>query len=351
MPTVRRRTRTAKASPRNARPGRTKARAQARRPRARRAAAAQAWQSDPLLGDSRAIARVREQIHRIASTQAAALIEGEAGTGKGAVARAIHAHGPRRERPFVAIDCERSEPGTLERELFGGEGRAPEAGPEALARAHGGTLFLEEIDAASAAVQVRLLRLLQEHVYERLGGEAMLRADVRLIAGTRRDLRQRVDDGRFRDDLLVRLSTARIALPPLRERVEDIPSLVEGFLREANRRHRRGVQRVTRGVLERLQRHPWPGNQRELRDTIDGMVVSAAGGRPLDLADLPQPLRGEGAGPERVVVAPGMTVEETVRALIVATMEHVGHDRPRAAAMLGIGLRTLYRKIKQYGIR
>jgi len=306
---------------------------------------------DPLLGSSRAIARVREQVYRIASTRAAVLIDGEAGTGKGAAARAIHAAGPRRAGPFLAIDCERSGREGFERELFGGDG----AEPGALARAHEGTLFVEEIGFASETAQARLLRLLQEGAFERTGeragGGATQRVDVRLIAGTRHDLDARVREGRFRDDLLRRLSAARIAMPALRERAEDIPTLVERFVREANRRHRRGVTRVTRGVLERLERHAWPGNVRELRDTIDAMVVSAPGGRPLDLADLPEALRGESPGARPVAIAPGMTVEETVRALIVATLEHVGNDRPRAAAMLGIGLRTLYRKIKQYGIR
>ena len=332
-------------------PSRAGPRPRARRSDRRRAPAAapaaprEAWESHPLLGGSRAITRVREQIHQVAATRAAVLIDGEAGTGKGAAARAIHAGGPRRAGPFVAIDCERSGGEAFERELFGGD--HAEAG--ALARAHQGTLFVEEIGAASASAQARLLRLLQEGVFER-GGGATLRVDVRLIAGSRHDLDARVREGRFRDDLLRRLAAARIEMPALRERVEDIPTLVERFVREANRRHRRGVRRVTRGVLERLERHAWPGNVRELRDTIDAMVVSAPGGRPLDLADLPPALRAESAGQEPLAIAPGMTVEEAVRALIVATLEHVGHDRPRAAAMLGIGLRTLYRKIKQYGI-
>jgi two-component system response regulator HydG len=333
--------------PRSRRAGGRRARRAPPTPAAARAAPQEAWESDPLLGDSRAIARVREQIHQVASTRAAVLIDGEAGTGKGAAARAIHAGGPRRAGPFVAIDCERSGGEALERELFGGDHM--EAG--ALARAHQGTLFVEEIGAASAAAQARLLRLLQEGAFERTGGGATLRVDVRLVAGTRHGLDARVREGRFRDDLLRRLSAARIAMPALRDRAEDIPTLVERFVREANRRHRRGVRQVTRGVLERLERHAWPGNVRELRDTIDAMVVSAPGGRPLDLADLPPALRAESAGQEPLAIAPGMTVEEAVRALIVATLEHVGHDRPRAAAMLGIGLRTLYRKIKQYGIR
>jgi two-component system response regulator HydG len=292
---------------------------------------------------------VREQIHQVATTRAAVLIDGEAGTGKGAAARAIHAHGPRRAGPFVAIDCERSGRDGFEHELFGGDHAEPARGC-APTRAR----CSWRVGAASGTAQARLLRLPQEGAFELTGsapgrtGAAPHGASTRLITGTRHDLDASVRR-RFRDDPLRRLGGAdRDAA--LRDRAEDIPTLVERFLREANRRHRRGVKRVTRGVLERLERNSWPGNVRELRDTIDAMVVSAPGGRPLDLADLPLALRGESAGAESLGVAPGMTVEEAVRALIVATLEHVGHDRPRAAAMLGIGLRTLYRKIKQYGI-
>jgi len=306
-------------------------------------------EGDPLIGRSRAITRVLEQIQRIASTHAAVLIEGEPGTGKGAAARAIHDRGSRHAEAFVALDGAGVEPVAQEEALFGTQAGG-RAAPGAVERADGGTLYLAEVGALTHAVQVRLLRLLQERAFERIGGERTLHADVRLVAGTRRDLAVAAREGRFRDDLLARIAAARITMPTLRERVEDVPALVERFLREANRRHRRGVKRVTRGVLERLQRHPWPGNVRELADTIEAMVVAAPGGRPLDLADLPQPLRADGGGPESVRLAPGMTVEEAVRALIVATLEHVGQDRRRAAAMLGIGLRTLYRKIRQYGI-
>ncbi|MGH7730439.1 MAG: sigma 54-interacting transcriptional regulator, partial [Candidatus Eiseniibacteriota bacterium] len=212
-------------------------------------------------------------------------------------------------------------------------------------------LYLDEVAAAPQAVQIRLLPLLQERAFERVGGRTAIPVDVRLIAGTARDIGGLAREGRFREDLLRRLAAARIAMPPLRERREDIPPMVERFLREANRRHRRRVKGVTRGVLEILQRHAWPGNVRELRDTVESMVVSAPGGRPLDLADLPRPLRAGADARERVEIAPGMTVEEAERALIAATLAHVGHDKPRAAAMLGIGLRTLYRKIKEYGAK
>jgi len=312
---------------------------------------AQVPSGDPFIGRSRAIGRVIEQVRHLAATHAAVWIEGEAGTGKGAVARAIHRLGPRREGPFVSIDCAGGEPGALERDLFGVEAPAAAASPGGLEQADSGTLYLDDIAAAPQAVQIRLLRLLHDGAFERVGGRTTIRVDVRLIAGTAREIAALAREGLFREDLLRRLAAARIAMPPLRERGEDIPPMVEWFLRDANRRHRRRVKSVTRGVLEILQRHPWPGNVRELRDTVESMVVSAPGGRPLDLADLPRPLRSAAEVQERVEIAPGMTVEEAERALIAATLAHVGHDKPRAAAMLGIGLRTLYRKIKVYGIR
>lgn len=305
---------------------------------------------EPFAGRSRAITRIIEQVRHLASGHSAVLIEGEAGTGKGGTARALHALGPRHAGPFVALDCA-GVAGDLERELFGVEAPDLEARPGGLERADGGTLYLEEIATAPQAVQVRLLRLLQERAFERVGGRDTIRADVRLIAGTTPDLAQSVTEGRFREDLFRRLAVARIALPPLRERREDIPALVDRFLRDANRRLHRRVKGLTRGVLERLERHAWPGNVRELRDTIESMVVSAPGGRPLDLTDLPEALRGGVDTRARVEISPGMTVEEVERALIAATLAYVGHDKPRAAAMLGIGLRTLYRKIQQYGLR
>ncbi len=305
---------------------------------------------EPFIGRSRAITRIVEQVRHLATGHAAVLIEGEAGTGKGGTARAIHALGPRRDGPFVAIDCAAADPGALERELFGVEEPEEPARPGGLERADGGTLYLEEIAAAPQAVQIRLLRLLQERDFERVGGRTTIRVDVRLLAGSTPDLDGPVREGGFREDLFRRLAVARIAMPPVRERREDIPGLVERFLKDANRRHHRRVKGVTRGVLERLERHAWPGNVRELRDTIESMMVSAPGGRPLDLTDLPEALRGGGDAHGRAEISPGMTVEEVERALIAATLAHVGHDKPRAAAMLGIGLRTLYRKVKEYGL-
>ncbi len=302
-------------------------------------------------GRSRAIIRVVEQVRHLASMHAAVLIEGEVGTGKRLAARAIHEASSRRSEAFVGIDCGALDGSMIECELFGLESTASGIRPGRLEEADGGTLFLDEIGAAPHGVQVQLLRLLQDRAFERVGGQSTIRVDVRLMAATSRDLAVQVRAGGFRDDLFQRLAVARVAMPPLRERREDVPPLVEQFLRELGRAHRRRVRGVTRGVLERLQQHAWPGNVHELRNALESMVVSAPGGRPLDLADLPQPLRAGRGGAEPLEIAIGMTVGEAERLLIAATLEHVGHHKPRAAAMLGIGLRTLYRKIQECGIR
>ncbi len=308
-----------------------------------------------LVGHSRSIVRVVEQLRHIASTRATVLIEGEAGTGKGLAAQAIHRNGPRKSERFVSVHLGTLALGAIESELFGRErdalpgADAPRRGSFETAEA--GTLYLGEIGEAPPAVQVRLLRAIQDHTFERTGGTQTLKSDVRLIAGTQRDLSADVKSGRFREDLYYRLSAVKVRMPALRERGDDIPLLVEVFLRDLNREHGRRVTGITRGVLERLTRHPWPGNVLELRNAVEGMVVFARGRRPLDLSDLPEWLKEAGSESPRLELAVGMTVEEAEQKLIAATLQHTGHDKPRAAAMLGIGLRTLYRKIKQHGIR
>jgi DNA-binding NtrC family response regulator len=303
-----------------------------------------------LSGRSRALQRVMEQVRQIAATRATVLIEGEPGTGKGLVAQAIHQHGPRRHEPFVRIDCAAGA-AVLEGELFGrdvAEGGAATAGR--LELADGGTLLLDEIGAAPAGVQVRLLRVLQDRTFERVGGGVTLTSDARIIAATSVDLVAEVAAGRFRADLHSRLVVVRIAIPPLRQHADDVPLLVEGFIRDANAAHGRRVTGITRGALDRLAAHDWPGNVRELRNVVEAMVAFARGRRALDLSDLPDALRGADAEFERLELAVGMTVEEAERRLIAATLRHTGGDKPRAAGILGIGLRTLYRKIAQYGM-
>ena len=306
-----------------------------------------------IIGSSPAMERVVEQVEHLGATRVTVLIQGESGTGKSFVARALHEGSTRRNGRFVWVSLGAATEEVIEAELFGvdrpAEGEAPRRGRIELAES--GTLFLDRVDEAPPVLQMKLLRVLREREYERVGGDETRRADVRVIAATRRDLATEAEAGRFRPDLLQRLGAVVIHLPALRERVEDIPLLVEAFLRELNREHARKVTGVTRGTLERLMRYDWPGNVRQLRSTLEGMVVFAQGRRALDLSDLPVDLREPEAEDSAMRLAVGMTLEESERRLLEATLRQTGFDKPRAASLLGIGLTTLYRKIERYGIR
>jgi DNA-binding NtrC family response regulator len=301
-----------------------------------------------LTGRSRAIQRVRDQAFRLAATRAPVLLEGEPGSGKGVVARALHHLGPRRERRLERVRCGALSEGLLETELFGSD---PAGAPGAVERADGGTLFLDEVDRVSLPAQARLLRLVQERTFERTGGAGARRADVRLVAACDGDLARRVRAGQFRDDLYHLLSATRVHLPPLRERRDDLPLLVEELVRAANRAHGRRVPGVTMGVLDRLARHDWPGNVSELRNVIDGMVSTARGRKPLDVESLPAALRGGHELRSTVALSVGMTLEAAERKLVEATLAHTRGDKRRAAAMLGVSLRTLYRRLEAWARR
>ncbi len=306
-------------------------------------------------GHSAAVSRMIDQVRQVAPTRANVLIVGETGTGKELLAQAIHQHSPRAKERYVRVHLAALTEGAVERELFGHErGAFPGATEARVGRielADGGTLFLDEIGEIAPPVQAKLLRVLQEQELERVGGRATLRVDVRVVAATNQSLEERVAQGRFREDLYDQLRVVTVRVPPLRERAEDIPLLVEHFLREFNREHGRRVTGITRGALQQLSTYEWPGNVRELKNTIEGMVVFADGRRPVDVSDLPQGLQNARREDAASVTLPvGLSMAEVEKRFIEETLRAVRYDKPRAAEMLGIGLRTLYRKLKEYEI-
>ena len=298
--------------------------------------------------------RLREAIQQVAATDAAVLILGETGTGKELAAEAIHYGGPRAERPFVKVSCAALPEGLLESELFGHERGAFTGARERrkgrFELAHGGTLFLDEVGDMSPPTQAKLLRALQEQEFERVGGTETLRVNVRLIAATNRDLGGLVAEGAFREDLYYRLNVVPIPVPPLRERAEDIPALMAHFLRAFAERWGKPVPEVTGDALALLCRYAWPGNVRELQHVAESMVVFSKGG-PVTAAELPAAVRGDerrGDASDRV---PGATLRDLERQAIARTLVATGGNKRKAAEILGIGLKTLYRKIQEFGLQ
>lgn len=300
--------------------------------------------------------RIYAQIEQVAPSRATVLLTGETGTGKGEVAKAVHQNSPRRERAFVETNCGALPEGIVESELFGHErgaftgARTSHKGRFELADM--GTLFLDEVGDLSPATQVKLLRVIQNGEFERVGGSETLKADVRLIAATNRDLEAMVDDGSYRADLFYRLNVVTIRIPPLRECREDVPILVNEFLRQFSTENERNVQTITTAAMDLLLAYEWPGNVRELKNCVEGMVVMSPPDRLLDVADVPAHIRGH--MPSIVDdgnMRPGMTMKQIEKVAISETLKAVSYDRRKAAAMLDIGLSTLYRKEKEYQLR
>jgi two-component system, NtrC family, response regulator HydG len=308
-----------------------------------------------LIGNSRGMVAVYNMIRQIAPTRATALIMGETGTGKGVAAQTIHQNSSRRDAPFVTLNCASLAEGVIESELFGHERGAFTGAIQThkgrFEIADGGTLFLDEVSEMSLATQAKLLHVIEDREFERVGGTRPIKVDVRLIAATNRDLEQQVKEGKFREDLFFRLNVVTIKLPPLRERKQDIPRLVEAFLREFNIEHEKYITGISRGAMDLLMQYHWPGNVRELKNTIEGMMVLSASGRLLDVSDLPEHIlrQVELKTPAADIhVRVGMTMEEIEKIAIEHTLRSVGYDKQKAAEILGIGLRTLYRKQKRY---
>ena len=305
-----------------------------------------------IIGHSRAMRRVFELVAQVADTQSIVLIRGESGTGKELVANAIHRQSRRAKGPFVKLNCAALSESLLESELFGHEeGAFTGAVRQRQGRfelADGGTLFLDEVSELAATTQAKLLRVLQHQEFERLGGTETVRVDVRVIAATNADLEARVEEGRFRRDLYFRLNVVPLHLPPLRARAEDIPLLVHTFIRRFAERNRKDVNDITQEALQRLMRHSWPGNVRELENCVERMVVTSSK-RVLDVDDLPPEIL-PGTMLETGSFFVGLTMKQIEERAIRETLNATGGNRKEAARILGMGLRTLHRKITEYRI-
>ena len=307
---------------------------------------------DGLVGNSAAIREVTRMIEAVAYSATTVLVTGESGTGKELVARALHARSPRKAHPFVALNCGALTETLLESELFGHvKGAFTGATGRKEGRfelADGGTLFLDEIGDISPALQIKLLRVLQQKEFERVGGTQTLKVDVRLVAATNRDLAAEVKGGKFREDLYYRLNVVAVTLPPLRQRKGDIPALVSHFIDKYGKAYGKEIRGLAPGTLNALLSHDWPGNVRELENVVERAVVLSKG-TDLTADDLPPTLRGPRPR-ERApgALIPGATLYEIEREAILRTLEMVGGSTSRAAEILGISVRKIQYRLKEY---
>ncbi len=305
-----------------------------------------------LIGRAPAMQRLYRQIERLAPTDATVLVQGESGTGKELVARALHRLSRRAERPFVAVNCAAIPEGLVEAEFFGAERGAYTGAQSARAghfeNADGGTLFLDEIGELPLALQPKLLRALQEGRISRIGGARESAVDVRVIAATNRDLATEVAEGRFREDLYWRLNVVGLDLPPLRERREDIPLLVEHFARRAARQHRLPEVTFPGHVLRALIDRPWTGNVRELGNTIERLLLLADDGEP-SLDDLPDAPRRQIA-PSFTLPAEGIDWDAMERSLLQQALHHAQGQKKRAAALLGLPYKAFLYRLEKHGV-
>jgi two-component system, NtrC family, response regulator AtoC len=308
-----------------------------------------------IVGNSPPMLQVFDVVQQVAPTRATVLIAGETGTGKELIAHALHNLSPRKTGSFVAVHAAALSPSLLESELFGHEkGAFTGAVERRIGRfemADGGTLFLDEVSEIDPAMQVKILRVLEGRTFERVGASKTIQVDVRLVAATNKDLKKLVTEGKFRDDLYYRLSVVAVNLPALRERREDIPLLIDAFIRQCSADNAKPVREITQEAVNMLMAYDWPGNVRELRNTIEQMVVLSRGER-LTLRDVPAAIRAGADLTKIAVVRPGatLTVEEAERQLIVQALKEMNGNRTRAANRIGMSRRTMHRKLKKYGL-
>ncbi len=318
---------------------------------------------EKIIGESFAIQEVLDTIRQVAPSRATVLIQGESGTGKELVAQAVHNLSNRSKAKFIPVHCAALAPQLLESELFGHEKGAFTGATERrigrFEQADGGTLFLDEIGEIDTSTQVKILRVLGERSFERVGGSKTVQVDVRLVAATNRNLAEMVKEGAFRDDLYFRLNVVQITLPPLRERTEDIPLLVKSFLAQFAAENEKGNMRLTTEAMSALTSYHWPGNVRELRTAIEHGVVMSNNDK-VTLRDLPQAIRTAaaeirdtcGSGSLKDAMAGGgsderFNLQESERRLIIRALDECGGNRTEAAKRLGISRRTLHRRLKE----
>jgi two-component system, NtrC family, response regulator HydG len=309
-----------------------------------------------VVGDSAQMRDVLERLKRIAPTNATVLIQGETGTGKELVAQSIHQNSPRKSKPFVALNCAALSENILESELFGHvKGAFTDASTDRVGKfeyAHGGTMFLDEVGDMPLPTQIKLLRVLENGEITRVGSNQPVKVNVRVLSATNQNLEDAIAAGTFRSDLYHRLKVVSIRLPTLQERSQDIPVLIDHFMKQFSQQHGKQIRGMTPAARRKLMGYDWPGNVRQLRNVVESMVVVDYDGL-LDLDDLPEELAEPAVpvaepAPGTLAVLVGRPLEEIERLFITETLRLTGGNREEAARMLGIGERTLYRKIKGY---
>jgi len=311
-----------------------------------------------IIGSTRGMEEVFELVRAVAPAKTTVLVTGESGTGKELIAKAIHQLSPRKNAPLVTIHCAALSPTLLESELFGHERGAFTGAHERrmgrFEQAQGGTLFLDEIGEIDQATQVKLLRFLGERTFERVGSNKTLSADVRLITATNKNLAQGVKEGEFREDLFFRLRVVEIHMPPLRERMADVPLLAQSFVKEFAEENAKKVEGIAPDALDALMKYPWPGNVRELRTAIEHAVVLTRGDT-IVWKDLPPNVRSGtpedlGGASNSPLASTDLTVKEAEKQLIIRALRESDGNRSAAAKKLGMSRRTLYRKLEVYQI-
>lgn len=307
---------------------------------------------DKMIGKSSEMQRVFDLVKKVAPSKASVLITGESGVGKELVADAIHNLSPRKNNSFVKVHCAALTESLLESELFGHE-KGAYTGADSLVKgrfelAHGGTIFLDEIGEINQTVQVKILRVLQEKKFERVGGSQTIEVDVRIVAATNRDLEAEVKAGRFREDLFYRLNVIHIHVPPLKERKDDIPLLIASFVQrfaEENGKKIKGIESKARSAL---YKYDWPGNIRQLQNCIESAVVMC-GGEEITLDDLP-PSISQASSESQIMIPSGITLAEAEKMLIQQNLAALKGNKSKTAEVLGIGRKTLHRKLADYGL-